>query len=252
MIPTRAGSDKLIWVPNSRGVFTVKLAYHSFSQHVNTSGLCESFWKKLGKIKTPKRIKMAFVNPSQSFRFFKITLEDSPSPLSPSSFAWSPSPLSFIKINIDAAISPSSTSLAAIARDHNGAIIKVWMKNHCICHPIQAKVAALHWAVQLASSKGWKHVIFQGDSKECINTLTVTDFLPSWSISNITSNVLSLVVSFTSCSFFWVRRSCNVAAHVAAKYTLGSSLSFCFYKDDLPVALLSICEADIPLILSSF
>ena len=53
------------------------------------------------------------------------------------------------------------------------------------------------------------------------------------SISSIISNVLSLVVSFTSCSFVWVRRSCNAAAHVAAKYALGSSLSFCFYKDDL-------------------
>lgn len=36
----------------------MKSAYRSSSQHVNTSGLCESFWKKLGKIKTPKRIKM--------------------------------------------------------------------------------------------------------------------------------------------------------------------------------------------------
>lgn len=75
----------------------------------------------------------------------------------------------------------------------------------------------------------------------------MTDFLPSWSISNIISNVLSLVVSFTFCSFVWFIRSCNAVAHVAAKYALGSSLSFCFYKDDLPVALLSVCEADIPL-----
>lgn len=57
-IPTRLGSNKLIWIPDSLGVISVKSAYRSSSQHVNTSGLCESFWKKLGKIKTPKRIKM--------------------------------------------------------------------------------------------------------------------------------------------------------------------------------------------------
>ncbi|KAL0010262.1 hypothetical protein SO802_005370 [Lithocarpus litseifolius] len=78
---------------------------------------------------------------------------------------WTPPPQDWIKENVHAAISTSSTGLAAIARDHAGEVIHVWTEMHKPCSPLQAEAFALVWAVQQSSLKGWRHVIFESDSK---------------------------------------------------------------------------------------
>ena len=65
-----------------------------------------------------------------------------------------------------------------------------------------------------------------------------------WSIRTIISNVAELAKSSASCSFVWVRRCCNSAAHVAAKFALSSCLSFLFFKDYLPPAILAVCKEE--------
>lgn len=46
LIPTRPSEDKLIWVSDSRGEFSVKSAYRISSQQVTSSNLSEVLWKK--------------------------------------------------------------------------------------------------------------------------------------------------------------------------------------------------------------
>ena len=67
-----------------------------------------------------------------------------------------------------------------------------------------------------------------------------------WSISTLTDNIHCLVVSFAVCSFSWINRSCNGAAHTAAKLALVSSSPFCCSKGNLPTALQSACKVDCP------
>ena len=106
-----------------------------------------------------------------------------------------------IKINTDAAFTPSKAALAVVARNHQGEVIKAWTK---LCHlgsPFIAEAAAIQWAVQLAISESQSHVMVEGDSKICFNSIAGKHQSVDWSISTLTDNIHSLDVSFAVCSF---------------------------------------------------
>ncbi|XP_065626172.1 uncharacterized protein LOC136066187 [Quercus suber] len=167
-----------------------------------------------------------------------------PPPLSPTS--WSPPPEGIIKLNVDAAVGPTFTALAVIARDHTGVPIKLWAKKYISCLPIQAEAASVLWAINLATAEGWMKIIIEGDSKICLDALSAKDSLPPWNISNIVSDVFSICKSFISVSFAWVRRDCNMAAHETAKFAPQTSESCCFSLESLPLVLATVCKADFP------
>ena len=111
-------------------------------------------------------------------------------PASPTS--WSPPPADTIKLNVDATVGSTSTALTVLARDHTEIPIKLWVKKHISCLPIQAEVTSVFWAINLASTEGWTRIIIEGDSKICFDTLTVKDSLLPLTISNIVSDVISV------------------------------------------------------------
>ena len=162
----------------------------------------------------------------------------------PSLPVWSPPPLGWMKINVDAALSSSKSALAAVARDHQGHVIKVWGSNHYHCSPIQAESAALLLAVELAIQEQWRLVIFEGDAEGCFDTLASADLLPDWSICTVINNIRSLVASLPFFKFCWAQRSCNSAAHAAAKFALSFCQSFCFNNGNLPLYIKSVCKVD--------
>ena len=108
--------------------------------------------------------------------------------------------------------------------------------------PLQVKALALLWAVQLAKRERWSHVFIEADSKICIDAILSGDKDQAGSISHIVSDIHDLASSFLSWSFYWVRRSCNQATHVAAKFALDSRIScfffFFFFRATFPLRFL--------------
>ena len=100
------------------------------------------------------------------------------------------------------------------------------------------------WAVQLTIQEHWKTVIVEGDAQVCFNALSSQDHLLDWNICTIINNIRSLVSSFFSCKFRWIRRNSNSTAYSAARFALNSCQQFCFNKSNLPPSLLSVCMED--------
>ena len=107
-----------------------------------------------------------------------------------------------------------------------GHVIRAWGRCRPLCSPLQAEVAALQWAVELASCEHWQQLIFEGEAKACFDVLSSSTPPLDWSISTIISNIHCLSVGLPSVKFCWVMRQCNSAAHVVARFALNSGQSF--------------------------
>ena len=57
-IPARPSPDKLMWIPDSKGLFSVKLAYKKLLPSTLSQDTIGINWAKLWKIRVPERIKM--------------------------------------------------------------------------------------------------------------------------------------------------------------------------------------------------
>ena len=141
-------------------------------------------------------------------------------------------------------MSENATALAVVARNKNGEVLKVWAKRHEWCSLMQVEVAAVYWAIQLAQKEKWQHIIIEGDAKSCFDPLTTSALQPDWSIATIISNILDTCKFFLNCNFCWVRRCCNTAVHVAAKYTIKFCRICYFNMYSLPVVIVDACKAD--------
>ena len=84
---------------------------------------------------------------------------------------WSPPPPGCIKLNVDAALLPSSTRIVVIARDEDEMLIKAWAKTVVSCEPLLAEAIAIHWAILLAKSQNWSKIMIESDSKVCVDAL---------------------------------------------------------------------------------
>ena len=98
---------------------------------------------------------------------------------------WVPPPLSWIKVNVDAAWTSAKAALAVVARDSHRS-------------PLLVEAEALLWAVSIAKREKWSHVLFEGDSKIYINALCSVSNSTNWVIQPSISSILSLVQCFVS------------------------------------------------------
>ena len=117
------------------------------------------------------------------------------------STSWSlPSP-DHIKINVNATLNSSKTALAVVAQNHHGKVLFVWGKVHQLCPPLQVEALALLWVVHLAIQNHWCFVMFEEDSKICIDALDHPVQTPRWTLNTIISNIRNLSSYFSSCNF---------------------------------------------------
>jgi ribonuclease HI len=134
---------------------------------------------------------------------------------------WCCPPPNVVKLNVDAAIASDFSTLAVIARDSNGNILKAWAKRSSHSDPLQAETCAILWALKLAAEESFLHILVEGDSKISFDAIQGESTVP-WSISSIVSNVIELRKVFVSCDFCWVGREANFVAHSLAKFAISS------------------------------
>uniref|UniRef100_A0A2N9GTN8 Reverse transcriptase domain-containing protein n=1 Tax=Fagus sylvatica TaxID=28930 RepID=A0A2N9GTN8_FAGSY len=152
---------------------------------------------------------------------------------------WCCPPPNVVKLNVDAAIASDFSTLAVIARDSNGNILKAWAKRSSHSDPLQAETCAILWALKLAAEESFLHILVEGDSKISFDAIQGESTVP-WSISSIVSNVIELRKVFVSCDFCWVGREANFVAHSLAKFAISSPLDLSCNISSLPHV---VCDA---------
>jgi hypothetical protein len=150
---------------------------------------------------------------------------------------WCPPSPGSIKLNVDAAILPTSARIAVIARDEGGLLIKAWAKSVVTSDPLIAEATAIHWAILLAKSESWSNILIESDSKVCIDALVADPKHVDWSISVICDNIKHLAREFSFCSFCWVSREINMVAHTLAKLVPSRLSPVLYFPNNLPPPL---------------
>uniref|UniRef100_A0A2N9ED89 Reverse transcriptase zinc-binding domain-containing protein n=1 Tax=Fagus sylvatica TaxID=28930 RepID=A0A2N9ED89_FAGSY len=229
-IPLRPRNDKIVWLLEKNGLFSVKSAYNLCQNLPNTNQNAVE-WSKIWKLKAHERSKMflwriaANVLPTKDLLaervgnmdtlcnlcneevetclhlFFKcnvaraiwnqithnggeinlistikgiearvqeflLSQELPPQHIHMDVTKWSTPPPNVVKLNVDAAILRNHSTLAVIARNDKGEVLKAWAKQSKCCDPLQAETSAVLWALQLAASESFMHIIIEGDAKE--------------------------------------------------------------------------------------
>jgi ribonuclease HI len=157
---------------------------------------------------------------------------------------WTPPPPGFVKINVDAAVANSRTTLAVVARNEHGNIVKAWAKEHMAGDALFAEASAFLWALQLAKNSGMQQIIVEGDAKLVVEALLKNANDVSWTIAAIISDALVLASSFSSCKFGWIKRDGNTVAHMLAKFASQSNLVVC-NNELIPQVVKEACWKDV-------
>ena len=103
-------------------------------------------------------------------------------------------------MNVDAALSPSKASIAVIAHNSMGSIIKAWTKQVPLLDAIVVKAMAIVWALGLALSQKFAKVIVESNAKMCMEDLSYLTVDGCWKIRNFSVRTLDLISCFVSCN----------------------------------------------------
>ena len=144
-------------------------------------------------------------------------------------FVWRPSPSGFIKLNVDAAVSLSRTTLAMVVRNDKGEILKFCAKACCCEVPVVAEAKVVLWALQMTKEEDYQMVLVEGDAKTVMDSLQSPLSPVDWTISTIARDVQTLSSYFLNCDFQWTRREGNNLAHTIAQFIYLFFLIFFLY-----------------------
>ena len=122
---------------------------------------------------------------------------------------WSSPPLGVIKLSVDAALTLSKASIAVVACNSEGFILKAWAKDFNSIDSLFAEAGAIVWALELDVAERFDKVIIESDAKGCVDDLECPPNEGCLQIRNFSSRSLELFTCFSSCNVQWVRREAN-------------------------------------------
>ena len=151
---------------------------------------------------------------------------------------WSPPPEGMVAINVDAAIFATSCrmGMGIVIRDHNGKCLAVCSEQRReVVMPELAEALAIRRAVILAKDEGFSNIIVNSD---CLSVVQrVNSNLEDRSLCGpIIRDIKMMAISFNSCSFCFVNRIINGAAHRLAKFSEFSGC--CVWRGVTPECIL--------------
>ncbi|OMO54212.1 Endonuclease/exonuclease/phosphatase [Corchorus olitorius] len=190
--------------------------FGSFSSISLISYLCWNIWKARnaflfeGQSGEPMRV---WNNAWQEFlEFMEKTAKVSPQQMSSfGSTPWQLPPNDSIKINCDAAFDKATgeTGLAAVCRDHNGAIVD---GISCVAFADSVDVAealAVRMACKLALHRGWHKVIVESDNQALIHRLNNQAQKSRWDSTAVEVDIKKIASAMRLVSFVYVNRICH-------------------------------------------
>ena len=158
-------------------------------------------------------------------------------------YGWKNPSVGTIKLNTDVAVRTSFSTVAMVAWDAHGSLCSAWTHTVNEDDPIAAEASAILWALQIAKMENFTSIIVESDSKLCIDVITLHPEDSYWVSAAFVSDIISLSSDFSSCSFSWVKREANIAAHELAKFaTLFDSVFFCNAVSLPPSVFLGLAE----------
>ena len=152
---------------------------------------------------------------------------------------WVLHPQGWIKINIDAAVGISASTLAVVARDHSGKLIYIASSMEPVMVAAQAELKALEWASGKASELGWTNVLWCSDAINLINDVVSVLEPIGWKSRDDLIAIKHR--SKDRCwRFSWTPRETNMLADLVAKHSLVnlSNLLFVASLSNLPLSFL--------------
>ncbi|GKF33822.1 reverse transcriptase, partial [Tanacetum coccineum] len=129
-----------------------------------------------------------------------------------------------IKVNCDAAWQKESgkAGLGFVARDYNGEVLFSGARlDYYASSPLEAEAKAVHWAMSHAFSRGYSRITFETDSLCLVKALHSKVILLQ--IASLFLDILSYSMAFDVCSWSFVKREGNRAAHSVASFALTCS-----------------------------
>jgi hypothetical protein len=102
-------------------------------------------------------------------------------------------------------VKPNSTSIAVVARDANGYVLKAWARCVDMDDPVIAEAFAIKWVLELAKEESFTNIIVESDSKIYIDSLEENSVAVCWKIEPLVSDVNSLALVFCFVAFRGLR-----------------------------------------------
>ena len=139
--------------------------------------------------------------------------------VSASALGWSSPPRHGLKINVDAAVGPRFSVIATVTREWRGKVVFAGSRKVNTTIPLQAEAEAVRWALSLVSDLRCDSVYVETDSQVVAKLLSNSSMPPPWRIKFLCSDLRSFLSSYSNVAIRWVRRICNEAAHILAKWS---------------------------------
>ncbi|KAF3439960.1 hypothetical protein FNV43_RR18238 [Rhamnella rubrinervis] len=182
--PEEGCGDKLIWLGNQKGIFSIKDCHQIMSRGISStennelwakiweSNLHESFrneQRHSGKKRIEDFVRILNDNVMDFYNALKVRLDTTS--FEKGTETWTRPPSNYLKANTDAAYREGRTALAFVLRDDFGNIVYLASKLERASSPLEAEFMALECALKLSEAHHWSNILWSADSQEMVNAI---------------------------------------------------------------------------------